>query len=202
MSSLEVSIRTEDMGKGGARKLRAAGLVPGVIYGQHKTPIAVSLNPLELHKIFKATGNRNTVVELTAGDTKANVLVREVQRHPVSRDILHVDFYRLADDANVVVEVPLSIVGKPAGALMGGRMRLIRRSVKVSCIPSVIPASFVVDCTSMNVGDMVLASELDMPKGASLLAKSDFNVVTCYGKRSAVRDDAAAEPAAEVEAKA
>jgi len=185
MTSLHVGLRNDNLGKGASRKLRATGLVPGVVYGQDQAPLAVSFNALDLTNIFKQTGNRNTIVSLDVEGEVVPTLVREVQRHPVERDILHVDFYRLSDTKAVVVEVPLATTGKPAGALMGGRTRLIRRSVMVRCVPSAIPAVFEIDATLLNIGDMVRASEITLPDGVSLVAESDFNVVTCYGKAAA-----------------
>lgn len=185
MTSLQVEIR-QDSGKGVARKLRATGKVPGVVYGPESDPVSVAIDPRALTDIFQETRNRNTIVELQMDGKTVPCLVREVQRHPVSRDLLHVDFYRLADDRQVAVDVPLVPIGRPKGAVLGGRLRLIRRTLTALCLPKDIPASFEIDATPLNIGDMVRSSEINLPEGVKLKLESDINVLACYGKRKAL----------------
>lgn len=182
MTSLEAEIRPQT-GKGVARKLRGAGKVPGVVYGPTSEPVGVALDPQALTDIFAKTGNRNTVVELELGGEKVSCMVREVQRHPLTREILHVDFYRVSNDQTVDVEVPLRHVGKPKGANLGGRLRLIRRSLTARCLPKDIPEAFVIDASPLDIGDMVSSADLELPEGVSLLLKQHIFVLTCYGKR-------------------
>lgn len=182
MTSLQVEARA-NTGKGVARKLRAAGKLPAVIYGPDAEPVSVSIDPVALVDIFNETGNRNTVVELQMEGSTVPCLVREVQRHPVTRDILHVDFYRVAGDREVLVDVPLVPMGRPAGAVLGGRLRLIRRTLTARCLPDNIPAAFEIDATPLNIGDMVRASEIVLPEGVVLDLDNDINVLTCYGKK-------------------
>lgn len=171
-------------GKGSARKTRAAGHLPAVVYGPKTTPQSISVDPDLLVGIFKHTRDRNTVVEVKIGDGAAvPCLVREVQRHPLSREILHVDFYAVDPNGEVEVMVPLTTVGRAKGALLGGRIRLIRRSIKAMCRYDRIPSNFVIDVTELDIGDMVKASEVPLPEGVSLVYDHDYNIVTLYGKR-------------------
>lgn len=182
MTSLNADIRTQS-GKGAARKLRASGKVPATVYGPDGAPVSAAVDPEVLVGIFDQSKDRNTVVELDLGGAKVPCLVRDVQRHPLTREILHVDFYRVAADRDVVVVVPLLHEGKPAGAINGGRIRLIRRTVNVRCKPSAIPTSLTVDVSPLDVGQSVKAGDIPLPKGVSLAYDdTDFFVITCYGK--------------------
>ena len=188
MTTISAAIR-EDSGKGAARKLRAQGQVPATLYGQGQAPVSLSVDPDRLVRYYRKAGHRNAIVTLDIDGSSVPVLTREVQRHPVSRDILHVDFYRLADDAPVQVMVKVDPHGRPAGAILGGRLRVIRRELRAECLPKDIPASFPVDVSPLNIGDMVAASEIPMPDGVQLVFDNDYKVLTCYGKRGAKKAD-------------
>lgn len=176
-----------DTGKGVARKLRAAGKIPGVLYslGTAATPLTVS--PTELLEIFRKTRNRNTVVELQVDGRTIPALVQDAQRHPVTREVLHVDFLEVHAGRTLELMVPVVGVGRPAGAALGGRLRLIRREVKTRCAYDKIPESFEIDVRPLQIGDMVKASEIPTPEGVEVVIENDFNVLTVYGKRAAKR---------------
>jgi large subunit ribosomal protein L25 len=182
-TTLEVTARA-NTGKGWARKARAEGQVPAVMYGPATDAKPLTVDPVKLLDLFKSTQNRNTVVHVSVDGESTPCLVREVQRHPVSRELLHVDFYAVPREDEIEVMVPLNPVGKPAGAVLGGRIRLIRRSVKATCRWDKIPEQFDVDVTPLNIGDMIKASEIPMPDGVSLVYDNDYNVITLYGKRA------------------
>ncbi len=182
-TTLEVNARA-NTGKGWARKVRAEGQVPAVMYGPATEAKPLTVDPHKLLDLFKHTQNRNTVVHVQVDGESTPCLVREVQRHPVSRDLLHVDFYAVPREAEIEVMVPLKPVGKPAGALLGGRVRLIRRSVVAKCRWDLIPETFDVDVSPLQIGDMIQASEIPMPDGVSLVYDNDYNVITLYGKKA------------------
>jgi len=189
MTTLEVKVRTDAFGKGAARKLRAAGRLPAVIYGPGGGAVSLSVCPKALVEIFKVSENRNTVLELNLDGGPVQALVRSVQRHPVTRELLHVDFYRVDEAREVEVMVPVNPVGRPEGATLGGRLRLIRRELRARCKPGDIPVSFDVDVSHMNINDIVLASEIPLPEGVALVLDSDINVLTLYGSRRAMADE-------------
>ena len=123
-TSLQASSR-DNFGKGWARKVRQEGQLPAVMYGPLTEPQPLTLDPNQLLTIFKETQDRNTVVRVqvdNGGDVPC--LVREVQRHPLSRELLHVDLYAVNPEGEVEVMVPLTTVGRPKGAVLGGRIRL------------------------------------------------------------------------------
>ena len=198
-TTLEATPRTS-IGKGHARKGRAAGGVPAVVYGRDHAPEHVTIDPHALTEMFKVTKNRNTVVKLKVGSGKAvPCLVREVQRHPVSRQILHVDFYAVPKTP-IEVMVPLRAVGRPKGALLGGRVRLIRREIKAVCTYDKIPETFDIDVSPLDIDEYLKASEIPLPPGVKLVYVTDFNVLNVYGK-SKIKDDLpeTVKPAAEGE---
>lgn len=182
MTMLQASRRTGD-GKGAARKLRARGVLPAVVYGPEHDPVSITVDPGALTDIFKKSQDRNTIIDLDIEGEKLPVLVREVQRHPVSRKILHVDFYRVSAERPVEVMVPIRPYGRPRGAVLGGRLRVIRRALRARCRYDRIPKDFPVDVSPMRIGDMVRASQIKLPEGVELVADHDINVLTLYGKR-------------------
>jgi len=155
-----------------------------VIYGRDAQATSIEVDPNVLTTIFRKTQDRNTVVGVQLQGRTVPCLVRDVQRHPVTREILHVDFYKLDEGQEVVVKVPLDPLGRPAGAALGGRLRVLVREVPVRCAWDRIPASLPVDVSGLEVDDFIRLSELPTPEGVSLAAEHDANAVTVYGKRS------------------
>jgi len=196
-TTLVADVRDKDLGKGSTRKLRALGRLPGVLYGQGGAALALHVDPVEFDTIFRSTRNKNTVISLELDGKGVPCLVRAVQRHPVSRQIRHVDFYRLEKKTPVVVNVVIAAKGAAAGQSLGGHLQLIRREVSVLCNYTDIPASIDVDITKMNIGDVIKISEVPVPKGAKVLYDNDFNIVALVGRR--VLEVEAAVSAEEVE---
>jgi len=196
-TTLEVSSRVV-IGKGENRKARARGLVPAVVYGKTQTPIPVAVDPTKLVEVFKQTQDRNTIVSIKVGDGDViPCLVREVQRHPLSRKIIHVDFYAVPKEEPIEVVVPIRPTGRPKGAQLGGRLRLIRREIRISARYDLIPEAIEVDVSPLDIGDHIRASAMNLPEGVTLVVDNDFIVVTVTGKQSDRQDaqTAAAEPA-------
>jgi large subunit ribosomal protein L25 len=194
-ANLKAEVRIGETGKGASRKLRSSGQIPAVVYGAGEEATSVAVDPKTLTDIFTNTQDRNTVVNLDIEGTEYPCLVRQVQRHPLGRHLLHVDFYKVPLEDEVVVTVPIRGVGRAQGMTLGGRLRIIRREIKVACNYKNIPSFIDYDITPMEIGDMVKASELPMPEGCSLVADHDFNVLTVYGKRLAVEHNPVEEPA-------
>jgi large subunit ribosomal protein L25 len=187
--SVNASSRTE-IGKGAARKIRAQGLLPAVIYRAGQPATSVSIDPNELENAFRRTGNRNTLVDLGVDGKTFTCLVKDTQRDPVTANLIHVDFYEVDANEAVEVKVPVVPTGKAAGVVAGGKLRLIVRDLKVSCKPADIPASVDVDVTPLNVGDFIRVSTVTAPSGTEIIAPNDFNVLTVVGKRGARVEEA------------
>jgi large subunit ribosomal protein L25 len=181
--NLEASTRT-GTGKGVARKIRRTGLVPASIYSGGVLPTLITIDPLALSLAFQRTGDPNTLVDIKVdGGKGTSCLVKEVQRHPVSGAIRHVDFYSLDAKKEIVVDVPVRTKGRAIGTQMGGSLRLIVRYLTIRCLPSNIPSVIEVDVTDLNIEQFIRASELPAAEGYVLVFKADFNVVTVTKNR-------------------
>ncbi len=204
MESFNITAETRvSTGKGGNHKLRKAGSTPGVVYRSGETGTAIAFSAPSLSAIFRKTNNPNTLVNVTIGGTVHLCLVREIQRHPVSRIVEHVDFLEVKKGETVAVTVPVVSTGRAAGVRAGGQLRLLARSVNLECDALAVPSAIEVDVTSLDVGKFVKASQLPLPAGARIIFAQDFNVLTVAGKlaaiapaEAAVAGAAAAAPAA------
>jgi len=170
-------------GKGAARKIRAAGRIPAVLYRAGQQPVHISLDPDELELSFKRTGNRNTLVDIGVGGGNHLCLVREVQRHPVSQLLEHVDFYEVATEEDVEVLVKVTTVGRAPGESLGGKVQIMRRDLQLRCRPADIPDAVVVDVSTLDVGGLIKAGDITLPTGSTLLTDDHMNVVTVTAKR-------------------
>ncbi len=186
--SLSANSRNES-GKGSARKLRAEGLMPAVIYRAGQPATSISIDPFALENAFHKTRNRNTLVALGVDGTTYTCLVKATQRDPVTSNLLHVDFFEVDDNENVLVVVPVTTTGKAPGVVAGGVLRLIKRDLKVRCKPGAIPESVAVDVSSLNIGDFIRVSGVAAPESTEIIAPNDFNVLTVIGKRGALMED-------------
>jgi large subunit ribosomal protein L25 len=167
-------------GKGAARKLRAAGRIPAVLYGQGKVSVPLTIDPRALEKVLRS-GGANALLDLTVegrpelGSPVA--LVKELQRHPIRGTIVHADLYQVDLTRTVEVEVPVHLVGKAKGLDFGGILEHSLREVALECLPRSIPAAIEVDITNMELGDVIHVRDLVLPAGVSLLTDPDLGVV-------------------------
>jgi large subunit ribosomal protein L25 len=149
-ASLNAKPRT-DKGKGVARKLRAAGEVPGVIYGHGREPQSLTVNAREFNRLAERIRITSTVIELSLDGKVAKTLIRELQRHPLSRQTLHIDFQELVAGEKVSVSVPLRFTGTPEGVKTGGGiLEETMHQVQVRVDPANIPDHLDVDVTAHN----------------------------------------------------
>jgi large subunit ribosomal protein L25 len=194
-ASLAAELRSET-GKGVARKLRAAGRVPAVIYGHNRESQGLSVNARELAKLLEHISAASTVVELGLGSGTARTLIREIQRHPVKRNIVHVDFQELVAGEKVHVALPLVFVGVAAGVReQGGLLEEVMREVQVSVDPASIPNHLDVDVSGLMIGHPIHVRDLTLPAGVSVLDDPDLTVVAVAAPRT-VEAVAADAPAA------
>jgi len=163
------AVRRTDSGKNEARRHRAAGRLPAVVYGPSKdgkapVGVPVTVDPKGLMRIFHSDSGVNTLITLKLDGTSTQVLVREYQRDPVTNALLHADFYQLAMDKAIVVTVPVSLKGEPKGVkVQGGLLDFVTREIQVECLPANIPEHIDVDVSelelhqSIRVRDVVTA---------------------------------------------
>jgi len=190
--------KRESAGKGAARKARAAGRIPAVIYGHGEETRSVSVDAHELALLFSRVHYENTVLELEieGESTPVKALVREVQSHAFRQDVLHVDFYQIHAHEQVTVEVPIRLIGASPGVKASGILMHAITDLTVRCLPDRIPDHLDVDISGLDIGDAVHVHDLQLPEG--VVPELDGERVVC----SVAAPLVAATPEGEAEAAA
>src|SRR5688500_12044052 len=184
----------ENRGKGVARSLRSTGRVPAIIYGHGREPQSLSIDTRELEKLLAHISAENTVIDLTVDGKMARTLIREIQRHPFKRQILHVDFQELVAGEKVVVRLPIILVGVPAGVRMdGGVLDQTMRELEVEVDPSNIPNHVEIDVTELHIGASLHVSDIPLPEGGAVVGDPDASVAVISAPRAAVEEAAVEE---------
>lgn len=212
--SIDVELR-EGRGKETNRRLRAAGRIPGVVYGHGIDPVALALDPVQLDRKIRAShAGMNTLIDLVGvGDLKGRtVLLKELQRDPIRGFPTHVDFYAIDVNETIEVEVPIHLKGvSPGVANGGGVVEHGLRELELKCLPNAIPDEIFADISTLGIGDSLHVSDLVLPEGVELLTDPTLSVVSVMLPKSveetieaAVATDAenAAKAAAEAAAAA
>ncbi|MBA3341520.1 MAG: 50S ribosomal protein L25 [Gemmatimonadaceae bacterium] len=190
----------ETSGKGAARSLRRGGQIPAVIYGHGREPQSLSINTRELEKLLEHIAAENTVIDLSLDGKSARTLIREIQRHPFKRQILHVDFQELVAGEKVVVRLPIVLVGVPDGVRNdGGILDQTLRELEVEVDPSNIPNRVEVDVTSLTIGGSVHVRDITLPEGVEIVGDEDSSVCVVAAPRAAIEEVATEEVVAEAE---
>ena len=183
-------------GKGVARKLRAAGQVPAVIYGHAREAQSLSLNAHELQLLLEKNPYQSTVIALTVGDSTSNTLIRDIQRHPFKKQIVHVDFQELVAGESVTVSVPIQFVGTAEGVKNGGGiLEAVLHEIEITCDPSNIPHHLTVDVSALTIGHSIHAGEITMPAGVTLEMDADATVCICVAPKVEAEPTPAADAA-------
>jgi len=198
-ASLNATIRNE-RGTGFARKLRQTGHVPGIIYGHGREPQSLAVNTREVEKLLSTISAGSTVIELSLDGATARTLIREIQRHPFKRHIIHIDFQELVAGEKVTVSVPLRFTGVADGVRnSGGILEETMHQVHVRVDPSMIPDHIDVDVTPLTIGHSVHIADLQLPEGVTVLDDASATVCVCTAPKAVVEEAApGAEGAAEV----
>jgi len=176
---LQAKIRT-GAGKGVARKSRMRGNIPGVIYGEGETSIPFEARQDDFQALIHTVSGENVIVDLKLeGDTSdRKAIIREIQRDPLKGTIRHFDLQHISLTEKVTVDVPIVVVGVPAGVKdFGGILEFILREVKVECLPTEIPPKVEIDVTSLKIGDSIHVSDLVVEK-VTVLTDRERPVVT------------------------
>lgn len=164
--------RREEAGKGVARKLRAAGKVPGVVYGGDGDTVSLVLDAHDTTSLFHSISVENTIVNLEVEGEPVPVpaLVREIQTHPFRPEILHVDFFRIQAGVEVELEVPIHLMGLPTGVKdEGGVLEQTIYMLPVRCFPDAIPEEFTADVSELEIHDTIHVGDLAVPEGVTVL---------------------------------
>ena len=197
------AVKREGRGKNEARRLRAAGRVPGVVYGHRKEGklpegVPVAVDPKAVLHILHSESGANTLIKLSLDGKESQVMVKEYQLDPVTHQLLHADFYQLAMDKAITVTVPILIIGEPKGAkLQGGMLDFVTRELQVQCLPADIPEHIDVDVSELMLHQAVRLRDLpESPKWKALNDPDTMLVHVVLPKAEEVAAPAEGEAAA------
>lgn len=188
------AVKRDTRGKNEARRVRAAGKIPAVVYGDKSDAAVISVDPKILLRILHSESGVNTLISLKLeGEGDTRVLVRDFQLDPITQAPLHVDFYRIAMDKKLTVTVPIQLKGEAKGVkTQGGVLDFVHRDIEVECLPSDIPEHIDIDITELLMGQGVRVR--DLPQDAKWTALTDADTMIVH--IVAPKVEAAAEPAA------
>lgn len=171
----------EGVGKEKAKKLRSKGLIPAIFYGPRAQTIPLVIHSKELAKALQTEAGENVLIDLDirkgAQSDRKVVMLKDIQVDPLKRVTLHTDFYEVAMDEMVTVEVPVHLVGKPEGTKVGGILEQVRRVIQVQCLPGDIPKSIDIDVSALNIGDSIHVQEISVEK-AKIISETNFTIAT------------------------
>ena len=191
MTTISASER-ERVGKGSARAARRAGLVPAVIYGDKKDPVGITMEAREITKIVHQPGIFGRLLEIDVAGTKSTVLTRDIQFHPVSDVVMHLDFLRVSQSATVAVAVPVEFINedKCPGIKIGGVLNVVRFEVELNCPATAIPEKITIDLEGVKIGDSIHISAIPLPEGVSpTITDRDFTVATLASPGGGVKNE-------------
>jgi large subunit ribosomal protein L25 len=183
----------------GVRKLRSAGRVPAVIYGGESKPQNLEISAKEIEELIHHSASENLLVDLAVKDDKQPkrlALVQEIQHHPLSGDLLHVDFHEVSETEKVSVMVPVETVGEAAGVKTGGGvLEHVLFKLKVRALPKELPEQIIIDVTHLELGKSIHIGDIKLPEGVEILGDKKGPVVAVALPRTEEEEAAAAEAA-------
>ena len=185
MSTIAVEVR-EQAGKGVARKLRAPGRIPAVLYGPGQEPVSLTLEPLVLARLLHSEGH-NALFELEGGSAVEGrtVLVKAMQRHPVRGNLIHADLYEIDVQKKITVSVAVHLVGTPLGvSIDGGLVEHTLREVELDCLPRAIPDSIDLDISELHLGETLHVSDLPLVEGVELKTHGELAVISVVAPKA------------------
>ena len=199
VTSLSAEAR-DRAGKGGARATRRDGLVPGVIYGAKQAPVSIAVSPRDLWVQMNTPGLHSRLFDVTVGGKTERVLCRDVQKHKVSGQPLHVDFLRLSGDAKVHVKVSVHFHNqdKCPGLKKGGVLNIVAHELEITAPGNAIPEELVVDLAGLEIGASIHLSNLKLPAGVSVVThEKDATIATIAAPTVSLATETAAETTGE-----
>jgi large subunit ribosomal protein L25 len=195
-SQVEAKVR-EGSGKGAARKARAAGMIPAIVYGKHlEKPLQISIDPKAVKTAVNTSKRLNTVIGLKVGSASHIVLLKEYQQDPVTRELLHADFIDVRENEQVKVKVPVALVGKAEGQGQGGILSQMRRELEVWALPAAIPEKIEVDVTPLKIGHSLHINDVKMPAGITVKTQVNYTLAVVTAPEAEVVATPAAAAAA------
>jgi large subunit ribosomal protein L25 len=202
MKTIELNVeKRSTIGKNEARRDRAAGRIPAVVYGAGKPNVAISVDRKALSDVFREGAGENAIFLLKLGgsDQSRHAMIKEMQRDPVSRKPLHIDFVRVLMDVKITVKVPIEVAGIAKGVKTeGGILDIVTREVEIECLPTNIPAHLTVDVTELAIGDAIRIAQIPPVEGVRIVDNPEKVVAhvahPTREEEPVVAAEAAAEP--------
>ncbi len=177
--SLAARVRT-DTGKGAARRLRRDNQVPAIFYGPNSQPVMLAVRYLDLKTLLKSASSENVIFQLQIesgqGEESKTVMLKELQADPIKPVYYHADFYEISMDKELTLNVPVHLVGTPAGASKGGILQHVKRELLVSCLPGNLVDFLEVEVTALDIGDAVHVKDLVLPAGMTSAEDADTTI--------------------------
>ena len=189
-TNLKAIVR-EGIGSSESRRLRKDGNIPAVVYGLGMDPLSVSVNAREFRNALKTEAGTNVIINLEVGSDNYTALAREIQKHPYRDEYLHIDLIQIDLTQTVEADVQIEFVGIPVGVKEeGGLVQTINSSISISALPTNIPTSIELDISTLNVGDNLTATDVNLPEGVELASEDDESLlVTITLPRAAVEEE-------------
>ncbi len=192
--------KRDTFGKAAIRDLKKSGMIPAVVYGLNEAPVAIAISPKVVARVIASDAGMNSVMFLQreGTDIKRHVIIKDLQRDPITSRLRHVDFMRVDMTLKVRVKVPVRLVGTSIGVKsMGGVLDFAHREIEIECLPSIIPAHIDVDISNLAVGDSIRFEQLTL--GSNIVFTGDAHQVVCSVHGKAAEEEVAAPVVAAAE---
>ena len=176
----------------GSKKLRNSGRLPGILYGSGD-PTNIELESIQFEKAIKSTEAKNFLVELDLNGSKSMALVQDLQRHPISRLCIHVDFRRLSEDTIISAKIPLHTTGTPEGVKVGGILQTMSHNLTLRGKALDIPERIEIDTSHLKVGEGLLLDEVTLPEGVTAVGNPKSRIVAVAASRITAKAGEAGE---------
>jgi large subunit ribosomal protein L25 len=192
-----VVAKREKVGKSASRELRKKGLIPATIYGLNEPPVSIAISPKVVARVLASDTGMNSMIHLQreGTDIKRHVIIKDLQRDPVTSRLSHVDFMRVDPTHKVRVHVPIVLKGTPAGVKEGGLLDFVHRTIEVECLPGFIPGHIDIDVEHLHVGDTIRLDQVKLDSHITVLGDAHNVLCSVHGK--AAEEEVAAVPGAE-----
>jgi large subunit ribosomal protein L25 len=177
---LEATVR-KGMGKGAARQARRNGNVPGILYGRGEATLAIEVDAKQFERMLHHGLAKHGMLDLDLkgdGTERRTVLIREIQHHPVTGDVLHADFYHIEMEQKIVVSIPVVLVGQAAGVKKGGILEHVSREIEIECVAKKMPENVKVDVTSLDIGGSLHVRDVVLGEDIRVLTDPDRTVAS------------------------
>ena len=181
-----VVTKREKVGKSASRSLRKTGLVPATIYGLNEPAVSITISPKVVARVLASETGMNSMLHLQreGTDIKRHVIIKDVQRDPVTSRLAHVDFMRVDPTHKVRIHVPIVLKGTPVGVKEGGLLDFVHRTIEVECLPGFIPGHIDVNVDHLKVGDSVRLDDIQLDSHLTVLGDAHNVLCSVHGQKA------------------